>query len=165
MAPLDVNAADALGADAPDLGSARLETRRLAEVLIRIKSSVLFGEVLQILRQLLERVDRLGRAGRDASTAVDATVWIDIELGGGFKCGFILFRMDAVGWTSVHTEKIFDAGIGNHISHDEVSNQLRVGVGRRMQSNKRGHETAVTDVTRRSTCEIASHACVTAVTA
>jgi hypothetical protein len=64
---------------------------------------------------------RIGGANRDASPAIDAALRIDVKLSGGLKFWFVLLGMNAVGRADVHAEKVLDAGVGNHVSHDEAS--------------------------------------------
>jgi hypothetical protein len=64
-------------------------------------------------------VDRIGRARRNASAAVNAALGIDIHLGRSFEAGLVLLGMNAIGGADLDTEGIFNAGISNYISHDE----------------------------------------------
>jgi hypothetical protein len=84
-----------------------------------IKGRVLLDELFLVFGHILERVNRLGGAGWDAGSAVDATFGIHIHLSGGFETGLVLLGMNTVGWADLDTEGVFDTGISNYISHDE----------------------------------------------
>jgi hypothetical protein len=58
-------------------------------------------------------------ANRDACAAIDALDGIDKELARGFEAGFVLLGMNAICGAHVDAEGIFDAGIGDYISHGE----------------------------------------------
>ena len=66
------------------------------------------------------RMNRIGCAHRKARATVDAAVRIDIKLSGGFEFRFILLGMDAVGRAHIDAKQVFDAGVGDDISHDEI---------------------------------------------
>ena len=84
------------------------------------KRCVLFDVFLLFFRDVFERVNRVGRASRDAGSAIDAAFGIDIHLGGGFETGLIRLGMNAIGRANLNTEGIFDASISNYIGHDET---------------------------------------------
>lgn len=65
-------------------------------------------------------MNRVGGANGHAGTAVDATLWVNVELSHRFEFWFILLGMNTVGRAYIHSEEIFDAGVGNYISHDEI---------------------------------------------
>ncbi len=87
--------------------------------LLSVEGCVFLDEVLLVFGHIFKRVNRVGRAGWDASTAIDAALRIDVHLGRGFESGLVRLGMDAIGWANLNTEGIFDAVISNHISHDE----------------------------------------------
>lgn len=95
-------------------GLAQSTTKLLLEM-----RSVLLDEFLLVLRQVIERVDRIGCAHRHAGTTIDATLGIDIHLGRGLEIGLVLLGMNAVGRANLDAERIFDAIISNYIGHDE----------------------------------------------
>ena len=76
-------------------------------------------ELLPLVRQFIKGEDRRHRANRNARAAVDALDWINVELRGFRKCGFIFFRMDAVNRARIHTRGIFrpNAGLCNNVCH------------------------------------------------
>jgi len=84
---------------------------------VGVERGVLLGKGLERVGQFVERMDRIRSARRHARTTIDAAVWIDKKLGGGFEAGFVFFGMNAVGRTGVHAEQVLDAGVGNHVSH------------------------------------------------
>ena len=75
------------------------------------------NERLEILRQVLNRVNRIRGAHRNASAAVDAPRRVYINLFLLFETGFILLRVDAVCRTNICAQKIFDALVGNDVCH------------------------------------------------
>lgn len=80
---------------------------------------VLLDEVLLLLGHILQRMDRIRGACRNAGAAVDASLGIDIHLSCGLEAGFVRFGVNAIGRANLNTEGVFDAGISNYISHDE----------------------------------------------
>src|SRR6476646_5980273 len=80
---------------------------------------VLLDEVLLLLGHILQRMDRIRGACRNAGAAVDASLGIDIHLSCGFEAGLVRFGVNAIGRANLNTEGVFDAGISNYISHDE----------------------------------------------
>src|SRR5579883_1360227 len=72
-----------------------------------------------VFGQLVDRVQRVGRADRDTGAAIDAAFRIHVELSDGLKLGFVFLGMDAVGRAHIDAEQVLDAGIGNYVSHDE----------------------------------------------
>src|SRR5579885_1074531 len=80
---------------------------------------VLLDEFLLIVRYVLERMNRIGRAGGHAGATIDAAFRIHVHLGGGLKAGFLGLGMDAIGGADFNTKGVLDAGIGNYIGHDE----------------------------------------------
>jgi hypothetical protein len=53
-----------------------------------------------------------GGADGDARPTIDASVWSDEKLTHRIRRGLIFLGMDAIGWARIHTEQVFDAGIG-----------------------------------------------------
>lgn len=80
---------------------------------------VFFDELLLILRNIFERVDRVGSARRNACPTVDASLGIYIHLTRGFEAGLIGLGMDAIGRANLNAEGVFDAGISYYVGHDE----------------------------------------------
>jgi hypothetical protein len=86
---------------------------------VLIKGGVLLDEILFVLGNILQRVNRVRSAGWDTSAAVYAAFRIHVHLRCGFEAGLILLGMDAIGWADFDAEGIFDASVRNYISHDE----------------------------------------------
>ena len=59
------------------------------------------SKLLFLFGQFVNRMKRIGGANRDASSAIDAALRIDVKLSGGLKLGFILLGMNAVGRADV----------------------------------------------------------------
>jgi hypothetical protein len=78
------------------------------------------SEFLFLLRQFIDGMKRVGSTDRDASSAIDTALGVNVELSHGLKPGVIFFGMNAVGRADVHAQKVFNAGVGDYISHDEV---------------------------------------------
>jgi hypothetical protein len=83
------------------------------------ESCVLFDELLFVLRQIFQRMDRVRRTGGNAGAAIDASLGIDIHLSLAFETGLVGLGMDAVGGANLDAEGILNAGISNYIGHDE----------------------------------------------
>ena len=107
----------------------------------RLESQTLVAEIVTILRdirrplvrRLVQREDRLDRAGRHAGAAVDALVGMNIKHLGRFKRRFVLPRMNAVHRTDVHARGILgpDAWLANDIRHwTNSTSVLRSGAAR-----------------------------------
>src|SRR4051812_12013282 len=86
---------------------------------MREEGRVFLDEFLLVFRDILQGVNRVGSASRNTGAAVNATLGIDKHLSRSFKAGFVLLRVDAVGWANVDAKRIFDARISNYISHGE----------------------------------------------
>jgi len=80
---------------------------------------VLLDELFLIVRHVLERMNRIGRAGGHTGATIDAAFRIHVHLSGGLKPGFVRFGVDAIGGADFNTEGVLDAGIGNYVGHDE----------------------------------------------
>jgi len=91
---------------------------RLSGRLLRVVGRVLLNKLFLVVWDVFECMNRVGGAGRDAGTAVDAAPRIDVHLGRGLEAGLVLLGMDAIGWANFNTEGVFDTGISNYISHD-----------------------------------------------
>ena len=65
-------------------------------------------------------MQRVGSAHWDACSAINATIRIDKKLGDGFELRLIFLGMNAVGRAHVNAQQVFDAGVGNHISHEGI---------------------------------------------
>ncbi|HKU24129.1 MAG TPA: hypothetical protein VJQ54_01590, partial [Candidatus Sulfotelmatobacter sp.] len=83
------------------------------------ETGVLLDEILLVFRQIFQSVDRVGGAGRNTRTAVDASFGIYVHLGRGFEAGLVGLGVDAVGGANLNTEGVFDASISNYIGHDK----------------------------------------------
>src|SRR2546426_6032535 len=76
-------------------------------------------EIGPLLRRLVEREDRLDRAGWHAGAAVDALVGMNIEHLGRGEHSFVLPRMNTVHGTDVHARGILcpDAWLADDVRH------------------------------------------------
>ena len=83
--------------------------------------SVLLGEVRFVFGQAVDGKDGILRANFGAVSAVDALVGVDEDLGN--RTGGRIARQgrDGGGGTLVHANKILGAGIGNYVSHKNLS--------------------------------------------
>src|SRR5208282_1526554 len=84
---------------------------------------VLRGELVPLLRQIVEREDSRYRAHRHAGTAVDALHRIDVEQRHRSILGIILLGMNAIHRTRIHARRVFgvDARLCDHVCHKGVS--------------------------------------------
>ena len=80
---------------------------------------VLLGEVSPLLGQVVLREDGRNGASRQACAAVDALSGIDEELVRLGVARLVLFGVDTIDWTSVHTGGVLgaDTGFCNHVCH------------------------------------------------
>src|SRR5438132_142650 len=87
--------------------------------LFLIPLGVLLGVACPFLRQIFQSENRRYRASRDAGAAVNAFIRVDVELLDTFKGRFILFGMNTVHRTDIHTGSVFcaNARLGNNVSH------------------------------------------------
>src|SRR5207253_2457858 len=85
------------------------------------KGRVFGREFFFLLRQFVNRMKRVGGTHGNAGSAIDAALRVDVKLRYGLKFWFVFLGMNAVGRADVYAQKIFDAGVGNHIRHDEGS--------------------------------------------
>jgi hypothetical protein len=90
-----------------------------------VKSRVLLDEVLLVVRQVVEGMNRIGCTGRNASAAVDAAFRIHIHLSCSFELGLILLGMNAVGGADFDAEGVLDAGISDYIGHDKSISRMK----------------------------------------
>ena len=74
-----------------------------------IESGVDRNEVRPLFRSFIERKDRLDWARRDACTAIDAFVGVNIQHFRRLKLGFVLSRMDAVHGAHIDTRAVLRA--------------------------------------------------------
>jgi hypothetical protein len=74
-----------------------------------IKGGVDRNEVLPLLRGFIEGIDRLDGARRNACTAIDAFVGVNIQHFRRLKLGFVLARMNAVYGADVDTRTVLRA--------------------------------------------------------
>jgi len=90
-----------------------------------VKIRVLLDEVLLILGQVLESMNRVGSARRNAGAAVDAALRIDIHLSRSLEARLVLLGMDAVGGADFDAEGVLNAGISNYIGHNESISRMK----------------------------------------
>ena len=86
---------------------------------VLIEGRVLSNEILFVFRQVFKSVDRVGGAGGHACATIDTAFRVDVHLGRRLESWLIRLGMNAIRWANLNTERIFDTGIGNYISHDE----------------------------------------------
>jgi hypothetical protein len=98
----------------PAGGLHRLKTASVLE-----ECCILLDEVLLFLGHILQRMDRIRGACRNASAAVDASLGIDIHLSCRLEAGLVRLWVDTIGRANLNAEGVFDAGISNYIGHDE----------------------------------------------
>jgi hypothetical protein len=87
--------------------------------------SVLLDELLFLFWDIFQGMNRVGGTSGNASTAIDAALGIYVHLSRGFELGLVLLGVDAVGRANLDTERVFDAGISNHIGHDESISTMK----------------------------------------
>jgi hypothetical protein len=100
-----------------EAGSATF-TRTVGYLLLE-ETGVFPDEFLFLFRHIFQRVNRIGRARWHASPTIDAALRIHIHLSRGFEAGLVALGVDAVGGADFDAQGIFDARIGDYISHDE----------------------------------------------
>ncbi len=87
-------------------------------MLASVERRILVNEFLLVFGHVVERMDRVRRAHRDARATIDASIRVNIHLRGLVECRLIFLGMDAVGRTNIRAQRIFDTGIGNYVCHD-----------------------------------------------
>ena len=104
----------ALAAGAPDhCAPSRRSTREESVVM----SGVCLCEMRQIRRQILERVDRVRRADRNACATVDAVGGIDVKMRDVGEPGFVFLGMNAIHRAGLDAQLVLRAGISDYICH------------------------------------------------
>src|SRR5689334_17598408 len=80
---------------------------------------VLLDVVLPLVRDFVERVNRLDRARRHAGAAIDALVGVNAQNLGGLEVGLVLAGMNAVDGTHIHARGVLgaNAGLGDDVGH------------------------------------------------
>jgi hypothetical protein len=86
---------------------------------------VLLDEVLFFCRQIVQGEDRIGRADRNAGSAIDAALRFHVHLRGRFEIGLVLLGVDAVGGADIDAERILDAGISDYVGHDRSLSRMK----------------------------------------
>jgi hypothetical protein len=83
------------------------------------KLGILFGEIVPFFGKIVQGEDGGNRADGDTSAAIDTFDRIDVKHGFALKFGAILFRVDAVNRTGVHTRGVFgsNTGFGDYVGH------------------------------------------------
>jgi hypothetical protein len=79
--------------------------------------SVLLGEILLVVWKLVVRKDRVSRANRDASAAVKALVWVNVQLSGSRIFRFVFGGVNRFAGTNFDAQSVFRAGIYDYMSH------------------------------------------------
>jgi hypothetical protein len=82
---------------------------------------VLFDELFLVIGNFVGYKNRVRGAGRNTGAAIDTSFGVDVKLGRCLKVWFIFFGVDTVGGADFHAKFIFDAIVGDYISHDDVS--------------------------------------------
>jgi hypothetical protein len=80
---------------------------------------VFLDEVLFVLGDIVDGVNRIGGAGGNAGATVDAALGIDVHLSRSFELGLVLLGVNAIYGAGLDAEGILDAGISDYIGHDE----------------------------------------------
>ena len=83
------------------------------------KDGVFLDEIFLVFGHVFERVNRVGSADWNTGAAVNAAFGIHVHLSGGFEARLVGLGVDAIGGANLDTQRIFDAGISDYISHDE----------------------------------------------
>jgi hypothetical protein len=89
-----------------------------------VARGVLFGEALQILREIVNGVDGIVIARWHAGAAVRALVGIHIELGRFRKLRFILRWVDASDRAGFDAVLIFGTGVNDDVRHWDKPSRL-----------------------------------------
>jgi hypothetical protein len=92
---------------------------------VLVVGCVLLDKFLFVFWHVFKSMNSVGAAGRNAGTAVDAALGIDIHLSRSFELGFVLLGMDAVGGANFDTERVFNAAIGDYVGHDESISRMK----------------------------------------
>jgi hypothetical protein len=74
-------------------------------------------EMCQVRGQILERVDRVRRADRNAGAAIDAVGGVDVQVRGVGEAGFVFLGMDAIHRASLDAQLVLRASICDYICH------------------------------------------------
>jgi hypothetical protein len=90
-----------------------------------VESRVLLDEILLVLWQIVQCMNRVRGTSRNAGTTVNAAIGIDIHLSRGFEFRLILFRVDAIGGANFNAKGVLNTGIGNYIGHDESISRMK----------------------------------------
>jgi hypothetical protein len=90
-----------------------------------VEGGVLFDELLLFLGHIVEGVNRIGCADRNAGATVDAAFGFHIHLSRGFELRLVLLGMDAIGGADLDAEGVLDAGISDYIGHDESISRMK----------------------------------------
>lgn len=109
------------------------------------EGGVRLDEILLLFGHIFERMNRVGGADWDAGAAVNAAFGIHVHLSGGFEARLVGLGVNAIGGADLDTERIFDAGISNYVSHDESFSWNEHSL--RKECKKRGTGEAVILVT------------------
>src|ERR1019366_7680014 len=72
---------------------------------------------LFVFWQFFAREDRVRRANRNASTAVHAFLWVDVQLHCFLELRFVLRGMNAFGRTLINAQGVLSAGIHDYMGH------------------------------------------------
>ena len=113
---------------------------------------VLLDEVLFVLRDVVQGVNRVGGADRNTGTAVDAAIRVHKHLGRRLEGGLVLLGMDAIGGADIDAEGVFDTGISNYVGHDEIGLQDEMSTSGSLKVSVGGGEASGRDFRHRRVC-------------
>jgi len=85
-----------------------------------------FGKVMEIFGQFVNFEDGIALANRDAGTAADAPLWIDIKLCRAGESRVSRHWLDRVGLADIDTKHVFDALIGDNAKIMHSYNLLEI---------------------------------------
>ena len=100
-----------------------------------VMSCVEIGELRQITREILEGVNGIGGADRNASAAIDAIVRVHIELRHIGEASLVLLGVDAVHGAGLDAQLVFGTGIGDDVCH--ITETVQFGDHWESEENKR----------------------------
>jgi hypothetical protein len=85
--------------------------------LLSVIAGIHLDEVLQVLRQLVEWINRRRGADRYTSPTIDASSGIDKELRRLIEVRLVFSRMNAIHWAHVDALGVLSASVRNNIGH------------------------------------------------
>jgi hypothetical protein len=83
--------------------------------------SVFRSKILLVIRKFVRWKYRIRRTSRDASSAIQALVGVNVQLSCPGEGGFVFGGVNTVVRTSIHTQRELSAAINDYMSHCGVS--------------------------------------------